>query len=102
VTDEEYVLAHWADAHELEGLYGTCLVWVDKHHMFSDWSNAAKFTRDRLEQIRQLKEEIGEAEFMRRHFTGDIGLLRRLLERIVARLESALAELAQGMTEPKP
>lgn len=118
MTDEEYVRAHFPDAHELQGRYGTCIVWLHQEVIVGDWAAAAEFVRDRLEQIRQLERQIEwckaglsdwydpiywhwdenereeESVVRTRASNARDDVTGRL---IVARLESALAELRRGM-----
>lgn len=65
MSDEEFVRENWNLVHRCDGSYlckpkGRILV-QDGHGLwleFKAWSAAAAFTRDRLEEIRQLEEEI--------------------------------------------
>lgn len=121
MSDEEFVKTHWPQAHLLDGRYSTSLVWVSKEHLFGDWVYAAEFTRDRLEEIRQVRREIEEVAFRERDAAR--GPWREWAEssagahpshadyitrsaqhqvvwsRILARLESILADLTPGMKE---
>jgi hypothetical protein len=107
MTDEEYVRVHWERPRILPcpynepqrrvalncgGLrtvvYGSSYAWA--------WSASAEFTRERLEQIREIEEE-------RAMLCGKLLLEDRDIaacRRILARLESALDELREGMNPP--
>lgn len=108
ITNRELVERHWEHTHVCDGSYrslpsGTVLIMCGtSHHGFDDWSAAAAFTRERLEEIRQLEREIevvegardvcgmwkGTTAYVRQHCTWS---------RILSRLQSALAELKKGM-----
>jgi hypothetical protein len=134
VTDEEYVRANWEWAacwepnNDVEFGHDEWIVGIadkacspstesrfDANSKAGAWSAAAEFTRERLEQIRQLDEEIevvAQQVVMASNWIVSCGenlegerCAKAHIEkwsRILARLEAALAELRQGMTEPKP
>jgi hypothetical protein len=65
-ANEQFVREKWDLVHQCDGSYrdyprGTVLIqdghghWLD----FDSWAAAAEFTRERLEKIRQVEEEIG-------------------------------------------
>jgi hypothetical protein len=104
MTDEEYVRAHWG--HIGVYTYGGPDWYVNlpdgcRDHQFAGrpesaaWAAAADYTRERIERIREIEEEICEVEFVSRNFFGDRG---DCWKRIIARLESALTVLRKGMT----
>ena len=63
------------------------------------WAAAAEFTRNRLEQIRQVEEEIEE---IRGPLCRDQACVRCVIHtRILAREQAALADLRRGMKEKK-
>jgi hypothetical protein len=100
--DEKFVREHWGLVARCDGSYrdypkGTILVQDVNHHWFNFgfWSAAAEFTRERLEQVRQVEEEIawltdGMAVSGDEEPIGD---------RILARLKEALAALKKGMKD---
>lgn len=96
MNDEEFVRSVWKLTAQCDGSYrsyprGTVLVqevrdhWVD----FESWPAAAEFTRNRLEEIRQVEEEIYD---LNGSDTPPVSL-----ERILAREQAALTELKRGM-----
>jgi hypothetical protein len=126
MTDEQFVREHWEriDAHDWvnhingdtgfliaiepsceDGSIGIGMEFHEEAKPKSQaWSAAAEFTRDRLEEIRQLEEEIamvrGDRDDMLRHI--NFHELEWIVEcarwsRILARLESALEDLKKGM-----
>jgi hypothetical protein len=111
MSDEEYVRGVWEEANAgddaagvLAGPYWVCIYdrkrWFYGHTEADAWSAAAEFTRNRLEQIKQVEEEIRLLQSM-------VILLRSepmdatapVYRRTIARLEAALAELRKGMKE---
>ena len=73
---------------------------------FISWAEAAAFTRDRLEDIRQIKEEVNVIEgslAQRGRGLGDSAYIQRWcrLSRILARLTEAMGDLKRGMKESK-
>jgi hypothetical protein len=126
MTDQEYVRANWIRAElcpcpynnrfntSLGGRGFTLSNPSEEDTPEEAWSAAAEFTRERLEQIRQLEAEIDAADVMRKSSTAAVkGAVLRgehdlpfLLEdvrstcawqRILARLEAALDDLNRGM-----
>jgi len=64
-SDEEFVREHWERVHTGAAalhLSDYCASIVVNAEEFPDWSAAAAFTRERLEQIRQVEEECGLLE----------------------------------------
>jgi hypothetical protein len=96
MTDEEFVRANWENVHRCDGSY--ILISKGGHRNFADfpgWQAAAQFTRDRLEAIRQIEEEIEWLRGMcawREH-----GIYGPRYDRILAREQAALADLKRGM-----
>ena len=123
MDDEQVVKATWLVTHYCDGYYrdyprGVVLIWSqdeDRHWLnFDSWAAAAEFTRNRLEEIRQVEREIEELLT----FSGSGGdwcewgiegpyvadkevasLIRGYTTRcrILAREQAALAELKRGM-----
>jgi hypothetical protein len=108
MSDETFVNSIWADV----GVYGyggtTRYVYLGRaYREFSGvnesaaWSAAAAFTRERLEAIRQLREEIAEqsSAFEKRHCFEHVQCIRRRARqaRILSRLESELPRLSAGI-----
>jgi hypothetical protein len=110
-ADKEFVLAHWGEGLDAD--------YTDDHQFFfiadigvnfDSWSSAAEFTRNRLEEIRQVEEEIrllegynksnkscsensfAELRSREQHATSFI-----TVRRTIVRLHAALAELKKGM-----
>jgi hypothetical protein len=105
-ADEKFVREHWewfklrfSEPHEgyAQGVY----VVEIPMRKFSDedesvaLSLAAEYTRSRLEEIRQVEEEIATQSEFCQH--GDECGLCAVVARTVARLQAALAELKRGM-----
>jgi len=101
MTDEEYVRSKWRNCATKRDEHNRWLMFTNNamyRAVFADsleklWAAAAEFTRERLEQIRQLEEEIAWLSDGI-DVTGDdepIG------ERILAREQAALADLKRGM-----
>jgi hypothetical protein len=123
MTDEEYVRAHWefCSTSRANSLWGVHVgsrgeLTLVPHPLVETepdaWAAAAEFTRERLEQIRQLEEEITQiqCDIVRASKeadewqSGGMDVLASswndtewCYSRILARLESALADLRQGM-----
>ena len=116
-ADEKFVREHWDLVHRCDGSYrgypcNTVLVQDMNGHWFDfdSWSAAAEFTRNRLEEIRQVDEEIrllkgynksnkscsensfSELRSREQHTTSFI-----TVGRTIVRLQAALAELKRGM-----
>ena len=101
--NEKYVRDHWDLVHRCDGSYrsyprGTVLVQDVNGHWsdFDSWENAAQFTRDRLEEIRQVEDEITwiEDDVWAYSERWDMG---KAYERIVSRLQSVLEDSKRGM-----
>jgi|SRR5690242_9416995 len=105
MTDKEFVKQHWvtpgvyssgAGSWYAMNLYpgterlGGCNLSSRK----AAWKAAAEFTRQRLEEIRQVEQEIGITRILSLSL---IGGDRSLLEGVIARLEAALSDLRKGM-----
>ena len=114
-TDKEFVLAHWGDGMDPN--------FTDDHQFFfiadigvnfDSWSSAAEFTRNRLEEIRQVEAEIALVDYdgkggpdwndlingrIGKEFGLSVSVAQRKIRwcRILARLQAALAELKRGM-----
>lgn len=127
MEDEEFVRAHWIKASAFDGRSwgGTCgvHVWDGERclHHFGDyvspeagWSAARAFTEQRLEEIRQVEEEIAvialfvagreEAAIDRyapieKIFRSALLAQGDSLSRILAREQQALADLKRGMKQ---
>lgn len=104
----EYVRANWEWAHYLPNF--RCVVISDGNQATDPstrfdgpeaWAAAAEFTRERLEQIRQLEEDCA----MGRRLLSEAAEFDEnsrdscIFSRILARLESALADLKRGMRD---
>jgi hypothetical protein len=79
------------------------VIWWQALPQFDSWSAAAEFTRARLEQIRQVEEEIALVthEYKRATVCGVSmgGATGKALawQRVIEREQAALAELKRGM-----
>ena len=110
-ADKEFVLAHWGEGLDEDYTDDHQFFFIaDSGVNFDSWSSAAEFTRDRLEEIRQVEEEIrllegynksnkscsensfAELRSREQHATSFI-----TVKRIIARLQAALKELKKGM-----
>ena len=100
MTDEEYVRSRWKKAYQYQSLSGVPFIQFGPHAL-ATWSAAAEFTRQREEEIRQLREEI---ELINQCFPS-MGYVMQGGEwvrehcewsRILTRLASALAALLIG------
>lgn len=119
MSDEEYVRSEWKLVHcrdDSRQSYPRGRVWVqdvDVHWSdFASWAEAAEFTHERKEEIRQLQREI---EKQKHRVNSCFAVVKDLISyeafvsakvqtellcveaRILARLEPALAELKKGM-----
>lgn len=105
MNDEEFVREHWELVDFSDGPYTAVVYRHDEdtietihglgsgEHAQSAWFAAAEFTRKRLEEIRQLREEIevvGKAATVFPFYADRCS-------RILARLERELGELTKGM-----
>lgn len=108
--NEQYVRSVWGLVHQCDGSYrhysrGTVLVqtthgqWID----FPTWSHAADFTRQRLEEVRQLQEEIASVNYHIGFMIVTSGPMSypASWDRIVVRLNKELQMLTRGMMEDK-
>jgi hypothetical protein len=105
MDDEEFVRAHWEEptyfrpAHVINVSSGyTQDSVVSGESEDAAWSAAAEFTRERLEQIRQIKQEmslLGGMVVLLSVEPGDE--TAPIYQRTIARLEAALADLKRGM-----
>ena len=96
-ADKEFVLAHWGEGLDEDYTDDHQFFFIaDSGVNFDSWSSAAEFTRARLEEIRQVEEEIATQSEFCQH--GDECGLCAVVARTVARLQAALAELKRGMT----
>lgn len=108
--DEKFVREHWDWVHCCDGSYqgyprGTILTQsapggAKDRKEFSLWSAAAAFTRDRLERIREVEEEImfTGAELVDCQGMKDLEVI---IKRILARETAALIELKRGMKQER-
>lgn len=112
MTDEEYVRAHWVSlvartTDDYRGPYDLKL-FRDAEPIVGRtraivWALAAEFTSNRLEQIRQIEEEIREAEHkLKQQSVCGVSMSgptpkEQIWKRILAREQAALAELKRGM-----
>lgn len=111
MTDEDLVKKHWRTgrvsnasdedgvvphAYEIVGIPGAPNNW---HHTPEEaWSAAAEFTRERLEEIRQLKEEITLVTFHKRTDAASrFAHNEEPWSRILVRLQRELDNLQRGM-----
>ena len=128
MTDKEFVKQHW-DGVRLDRDFGFHF-WLgssrDASYLFSKeqddvtvaWAEAAEFTRQRLEEIRQVEEEIvvttnaalSATRDVHKVMSGECATLCRGLEgafavcsvrhgRVILRLQAALSELKKGMKQ---
>ena len=94
--NERYVRDRWNLVHRCDGSYrgylGGVVLIQDTHGLlhFETWAAARAFTEARLEQIRQVEEEIA---YVRRWHRGP----HPVWTRILAREQATLAELRIGM-----
>ncbi len=99
--DEKFVKEHWIIAQWMGKEY----VWpVPLQVGYGTWADAAEFTRQRLEEIRQTQEGIDILS--RARATGNTNAqlndCARAIARILAREQEILASLRRGMKEPQP
>jgi len=122
MDDKQAVKAKWILTHHCDGSYrdyprGTVLIQDEDRHWlnFDSWAAAAEFTRNRLEEIRQVEEEISLVD---RQIVGGVSIVISSIPedeeedaqarreeticnsrwcRILAREQAALAELKRGM-----
>jgi hypothetical protein len=97
MTNEEYVRSVWDRVLVCDGSYrhyakGTLLLNWANHcfYEFEDWSAAAEFTRELLEQIQHVETEIG---WLRHTCPGP----SQIRCRVISREQTALDELKKGM-----
>lgn len=110
LSDEQFVRERWESAHEYESLSGCQMIQFGPHSLGS-WALARAYTEDRLEQIRQVEEEVDVVENQQRLKRKRV--LERQCEcvscqveavcelcvvsRILEREQAVLAELRRGM-----
>jgi hypothetical protein len=109
MTDEEYVRTHWrAQAGQIgAGYWKVVGITSDRAIHLGDgsgnaeaWSAAAEYTRNRLEEIRQVDGEIILLRGMIALLASEQGdLTAPIYARTIARLEAILADLKRGMKE---
>ena len=103
VENMVFVREHWDLVHHCDGSYrayprGTVLIqmvhgeWLD----FASWAAAAEFTEQRLEEIRQVEEEIKLGAWIVVNCLLPIGSLP-VMNRKAARENTALTDLKKGM-----
>ncbi len=118
MSDEEYVRGAWNvyvwKAEPTTSHPSDCGDWYvdllksgnDKHGAYTfsaltksaAWSAAAEFTRARVEEVRQVREEMGMANAWRKVMQeGSNG--QAVCQRILSRLEAELTRLTAGMRE---
>jgi hypothetical protein len=94
MSDEEFVSKYWEVRHIPQ--YGTdCALYVGGAWEAFEWAAAAEFTRAKLEQIRQVVEEIA-------YLLNIMGRAKETapdhcVHRVLAREQDALTELKRGM-----
>lgn len=109
-TDEEFVRGVWekVQRHDQRHMHqspnewhgyvivdtGISEVMIGSGTRKEAWLAAAEFTRDRLEDVQELREEMREVEFISGPFSGERG---ESWKRILARLNAELARLTAGM-----
>jgi hypothetical protein len=109
-SDEEFVRRHWTKI-RTERDFGFHIWFADPEgdpYLFVEeqrdaqkqWAAAAEFTRTRLEQIRQIEEEIRWMTGI--EWAGQVGYNAPTVARILAREQEALAELQKGMRHVEP
>ena len=92
-ADKEFVLAHWGEGLDEDYTDDHQFFFIaDSGVNFDSWSSAAEFTRARLEEIRQVEEEIALASGTLEAPENGV-----IAKRTLARLQAALAELKRGM-----
>jgi hypothetical protein len=104
-ANEKLVCDTWERVLVCDGSYrhyakGTILINWANHSFYKfkaeHWDEAASFTRVRLEEIRQVEEEIALLEYA--SFSADLSGFKPLaLGRILVREQAALAELKKGL-----
>ena len=111
MSDEEFTVQHWVRAEacphrdgkrcciSLGGRTFTRTTIPDIIRGYSDsepeaWAAAAEFTRGRMEQIRQIEEEIALLHYIKPTYYPSDG---RAMDRVIAREQDALTELKRGM-----
>ena len=106
MTDEEFVRENWIESvmpfhlrtYEASRTYevrvGGKVFSPKPKNPTSAWAAAANFTREQLEQIQQIEEEIAWLTEHEAFYSGP-----EIRDRIVAREESVLIKLRQGMKQ---
>lgn len=106
--DEKFVRDSWGNVHvhgrPLEGcvsLQARFPCAPIRGRIFYSWTDAAEFTRARLEEIRQVEEEIQFVEISLKYAHEACGVescgCEEPFKRILAREEAVLADLKRGM-----
>jgi hypothetical protein len=96
-NDKEFVQAHWGDGLDPDFSDDSIFFFVeDRGVNFDSWASAAEFTRNRLEEIAKLGSEIHAVERWLTECESE-GFLYPVRARILAREQTALAELKRGM-----
>ena len=96
-TDKEFVLAHWDNGIDENYTDDDQFFFIaDIGINFDSWSAAAEFTRNRLEEIRQVLRDI---QFIQEYLDQSCDSSWRPIaaQSILVRLQAALAELKRGM-----
>ena len=107
IKDEKFVKEHWLGVYQgkvTRRIYRNGLDMIPNQISCLDWATAAEFTRQRLEEIRQVEEEIGILSRVGAigNTNGQLQDCARAIARILAREQEHLASLRRGMKEPQP
>jgi len=105
--DEQFVREHWELVHRCDGSYrhyqkGAVLLQEERNHWseFESWAAARAFTEARLEEIRQVEEEIILLRSMVILLTSEpTDQTAPIYKRTIVRLSSIRAELKRGLKE---
>ena len=95
-SDEEFVRGVWKPVYRYQSLSGVSMIQFGSHSL-QTWEEAAAYTRERLEQIRQVEEEVELIEGGLKEILPTSTL--DALERILVREQAALADLKRGMKQ---
>ena len=112
IKDEKFVKEHWLGVYQgkvTRRIYRNGLDMIPNQISCLDWATAAEFTRQRLEEIRQVEEEIVLINEAKEILDADVNpnwmprIQRQLKwQSILAREQKILASLRRGMKEPQP
>jgi hypothetical protein len=103
-ANEQKVRAVW-DVGRVTRMADICA--DESWHRFDSWADAAEFTESRLEEVRQLREEIKLVQFLTNgegygqhgdpeEIVADVRGIHAFA-RVLSRLEATLADLTHGM-----